>query len=270
MQLLKITQKLLTYLKAIIMNNIFNTSRFLFLFKRDIYENYKFILGTIFTVLSIFSVIILINVIIDPGDKNVSDVKGIFYASFFISAVFISGMAFSDFRNKEKTMLYLTLPASNFEKFLSNFLLTTIVFYIVFTIAFAIFNLLDIAIIKAITNTKINFFFPLDSSITDFFKVIIPTQSILLAGSATFKKTPLFFTTLYTFIFSLTLSIIILVITYYFIATNIEYQKGVFIFLDSNDTDNIISFKIIRIFIQYFMPVLFWIVTYLKIKEKEA
>ena len=51
------------------------------------------------------------------GDADAwSEMEGFYVAGFVIAGVFISGMAFTNLRSKEKTMTYLSLPASTVEK----------------------------------------------------------------------------------------------------------------------------------------------------------
>lgn len=103
------------------MNNVFNTSRFLRLYKQQVVLNSKLLLygmigycGVIFLVLSIIQI-----------DNIGNNLNNVFHPMmiFFVLAfgVLYTGYSFPSLRTKESTFSYLTLPASTFEKFIFEF-----------------------------------------------------------------------------------------------------------------------------------------------------
>ena len=122
------------------MKNIqsFSIKRILLLMQKTAYENVKFVLIGLVTVFGIFSIILFLNGL-DDGDAW-GKMQAFYVAGFIISGFFISGMAFTNLRTKEKTMSYLTLPASTLEKFISELLLTTVGFIVIYTAIFYVFN----------------------------------------------------------------------------------------------------------------------------------
>ena len=254
------------------MENIksFSFKRILLLMQKTLYENAKSVSIGLITVFGLFSFILIMSALKDAGawDK----LQAFYYVGLFIAGFFISGMAFSNFRNKEKTMSWLTLPASISEKLISEWLLTTIVYIIAYSAIFYAFNLI-VFLIGDVFNFDVNFINIFTKETLILFLHYIIIQSILLAGAATFKKIPLFFTISSLFIVGL-------IITFYLtiLALGIKGQFEVFNFngngIQSNnfnyDLQNHWLIKVPKIMYYYVTAPVFWIYTYFKIKEKEA
>ncbi|MCF6184005.1 MAG: hypothetical protein L3J56_05160 [Bacteroidales bacterium] len=132
----------------------FSFKRILLMMQKTLYENAKSVLTGLITVFGLFSFILFMSALKDG--EAWSKLQIFYYIGLFIAGFFISGSAFSNFRNKEKTMSYLTLPASSSEKFISEWLLTSIVYIIVYSIIFYIFNLL-VFLIGDVFNIQVNF-----------------------------------------------------------------------------------------------------------------
>lgn len=263
------------------MATYFNINRFLLILKRDVFENYKTAVFGILTALSITTFILTMAALNNWESNGVSlnDISGTSYvASFMIIALFFTGMAFRDFRNKEKTMHYLCIPASSFEKMLSMLLLSTLGLLIIFTALFAAFNILNMAIIAALpgdfTLTLLN---PFDKEIWSVLFTLLPLQAILFAGAATFKRMPIFYTALYTFVAGLIFTFLILFLAKYvfgdvikdlnFMDSDLSYLN-----LDTMESQkiSILSFDILSVLFTYLIAPIFWIVAWFKIKEKEV
>jgi len=263
------------------MDPYFNINRFLLILKRDVFENYKTAIFGILTILSISTFIITMSAINNFQDNGVSlnDISATSYmVSFMIIALFFTGMAFKDFRNKEKTMHYLCIPASSLEKMLSMLLLSTIGLLILFTVLFAVFNLLNMAIIAALPGDySLAMFNPFNK---DFYSVIyslLPLQAVLFAGASTFKRLPLFYTALYTFIAGLVYTFLILFLAKYVfgdVIQDLNFMDSELSYLNldtmENKTISILSFDFLKVLFSYLLAPIFWIVAWFKIKEKEV
>lgn len=262
------------------MNTYFNINRFLLILKRDVFENYKTAVFGILTALSITTFILIMSAL--NFVNSTVPLDHIYHTSFIISfmiiALIYTGMAFRDFRNKEKTMHYLCIPASSFEKMLSMLTLSTLGLLIVFTVLSVIFNLLDMAIIAALPgDASLSLFNPFNA---DFYKTILsalPFLSILFAGASTFKRMPLFYTALYLFITGLVLTFSILFLGKFVfgdLINNFEsmdsYQTLFGLDPYNRDSLSIVSFDILGFFLTYLLAPIFWIVAWFKINEKEV
>lgn len=239
--------------------------------QKTAYENARFTIIGISTIFGFFSVILFFSAL---NGANAWDKMNNFYvAGFIISGIFLSGMAFTNFRNKEKTMNYLMLPASTLEKLISELLLTTIVFAIVYTILFFVFNLAA-SLVASIYGLPTNFVNLMDLNVLEGFMYYVIFQSIFLAGSATFRRAPLFFT-----LFSLFVAWIAVFIFVVIISTSLKGEFENLAFNNFNigpntfpkeDIENHILVQIPKYMFYYLTAPLFWLVTYFKIKEKEV
>lgn len=261
------------------MNNYFNISRFILILRRDMYENYKTALGGLLTILSIFTVILLLVSLNSNQDMVEEFFNGLFIAGFFISGLFFSGMAFKDFRNKEKSMTYLMLPASQIEKFLSILTLSTIGFFISYLLIFSLFNVLNILIIGSLPfDLYLNMYNPFNKDIWAAIKIFLPIQAVFLAGAATFKKVPIFYTALFSFVTALIMfTILMLVMRYLATDFNISGFGNVDNVKITHEAETvtaefseIIPLYLMKIFFLYLMTPIFWVVAWFKIKEKEV
>ena len=125
------------------MNNIFNIRRFGLVLSKDFHEKWKKY-GLQF--LTMFGIVAVIFTWYPYGNGHVynNSLDGEFLnrellrcASFlfFGFGIFYASTLMDSMREKTKRIAYLTMPASNFEKFLSRWLIVTIGFIIAFFIA---------------------------------------------------------------------------------------------------------------------------------------
>ncbi len=102
--------------------NIFNTKRFIQLFKRDFYHNRQlYMLSTV----AYTGVILIVLSITQVGNglipHNTEIFQGFLIAFVSVFGILFVGHSFSAFRSKERTMSYLMMPGSHLEKFLLEF-----------------------------------------------------------------------------------------------------------------------------------------------------
>ena len=260
--------------KNIHMKNIqsFSIKRVLLLMQKTAYENIKFVLIGLVTVFGIFSIILFLNGL-DEGDAW-GKMQAFYVAGFIISGFFISGMAFTNLRTKEKTMSYLSLPASILEKFISELLLTTVGFIVIYTAIFYVFNF-AVYLIGSPFNLDANIINLFDMEVLEGFMYYVILQSVFLAGAATFRKAPLFFTSFSLFIAGIVILIFVVIIALGF-KEYIENLDTVNLQMDTGDYDietdmkNNFLVRFPKFMFYYLTAPIFWLVTYLKLKEKEA
>jgi hypothetical protein len=257
------------------MENIqtFSIKRIVLLMQKSLYENAKYVLTGLTTVFGIFTVVLFFSAL-DDGEawKNM---QNFYVIGFIISGLIVSGMAFTNLRTKEKSMSYLSLPASLLEKLISELLLTTIGFIIMYTIIFYVFNII-VYIIGAPFNLHANILNIFTSEVFEGYLIYIILQSVLLAGAATFRKAPLFLTLFSLFVAGMALVIIIVIIALSFKGyiehtglENINIDKNDFKLIGGNP-ENHWLIQIPKYMFYYVTAPLFWVVAYFKLKEKEA
>jgi hypothetical protein len=257
------------------MENIqtFSIKRIVLLMQKSLFENAKYVLTGLTTVFGIFTVVLFFNAL-DNGEawKNM---QNFYVIGFIISGLIFSGMAFTNLRTKEKSMSYLSLPASLLEKLIAELLLTTIGFILMYTILFYVYNFI-VLIIGTPFNLHANILNIFTAEVFEGYLIYIILQSVLLAGAATFRKAPLFLTLFSLFVVGTALLIILVIIALsfkgYLENTGLEN-------MNFNDQD----FKLIggdpgkhwliqipKFMFYYVTAPLFWVVAYFKLKEKEA
>ncbi len=257
------------------MENIktFSFKRIFLLMQKTVYENAKSILTGIITLFGIYSFILFISALND-GDAW-ANTEVFYYSGLIIGAIYVAGTAFTDFRSKGRTFSYLTLPASVLEKFIAEFLLINIGFFIGYTIVFYLFNTLMIIIGNFLMiDVHLANIFYYKSEIIKGIPVFFINQAIFLAGAATFRKAPLFKTISAMFIYGIFMTIILSLLFY--------SAKDVFTALPPYLGNHDIKFGISGTFGSELIPdkfqylfyiiltVSFWAYTYFKLKEKEV
>lgn len=120
-------------------NSFFSFSRFLHLMQNDFLLNYKKYLFTVVGALIVGYIILYMQMPTREfsPDFNVWNYSQIFLMCLLGLGAFI-GMSFPAFSSKTSSMSYLLLPSSNFEKFMSQFLIRIVfgtgLFFIIFWI----------------------------------------------------------------------------------------------------------------------------------------
>jgi hypothetical protein len=155
------------------MNNTFNIQRFSRLLNKQTKDNYASYLMSLVVLIGILVITMGITCLLDKGRFDSGTQVG-FYATFLILAGSIfTSMVFSDLGDKKKAIPALTLPVSHFEKFLVGWLYSFIIFFLVFTLSFAVVNFLVITVGNNYQIVQNEFMKPkLDST---------PTYAILMA-----------------------------------------------------------------------------------------
>jgi hypothetical protein len=249
----------------------FCLNRVFLLMQKTLYENIKYVIIGLSTIFTVFSVIIFFSQV---NEERSWEYMEVFYLTgYFISGIFISGMAFTNLRTKEKAMSYLSLPASTFEKYLSEWILTTFGFTILYTLIFYLFNF--ILLLFGTSYSSPNILDLTDYRIIDGFQHYFILQSLFLAGAATFKKVPIFYTGFTLFIVGMILSIFGLSLSFvlkeifeaYYVN---DFEKTMDIHFYNNSFTDLAIAKIPTYFYWYLMTPVFWLVGFFKLKEKEA
>lgn len=118
------------------MDNLFNIHRFNRLFIKHTAEHYKTYLMALAVLLGVLLLggSFMVYIIDQPIEVNAQSV--IFSGIYFLAGSIFTSTVFADFGDKKKAIASLTLPASNFEKFLVGWVWSYLVFSIIFIGAF--------------------------------------------------------------------------------------------------------------------------------------
>ncbi len=253
------------------MENIktFSFKRTALLMKKSIYERKSNVLKGFAILFGIFSMIYTIS---QFKHANPSEVLfTLYYIGLFVMGILVAGLAFPNFRTKEKTISYLALPASHFEKFIAEFLVSTIGFIVIYTITFYLFNILvilgskyygiDASIINVIVasadSVKIN--------TSEFLFSCLLIQAVFFLGATTFKKVPPVTTAFVWFIVNLLIIAYAVFLAWLFLSeTNGVNADKNELLLNSN------WFQIGKFMLYYLLVPALWVIAFLKVKEKEV
>ena len=249
-----------------------NIKRLGLLIKKDFIENISFVLKLIIIYLLIVFIFTIIQAINDIGfGKHIIETLELFYyAGLFIIGGIVAGFAFPALRKKEKAVFYLTLPVSTLERFLSYLILSLPGFFIIFSIIYFIFAFILRVFYGIFTDVDIRF------SKIDFDVIIgtyIRLNALLLLGAVWFKKTPPFFTALYTGIIVLFLGLFISIVIHILDIRSIPLE---YIFgsngswnWKASDMHPVWVLRILRFIYLYGLVLFFWFVSVIKLKEKQ-
>jgi len=250
----------------------FCIKRIILLIKKEFFENLKIVGIGFASIIGLIFVILMISGY--NGGLMWQHFNEIFNTTLLLGGIAIAGMAFADFRGKERTITYLTLPASHVEKSFTQLFLTSVGFVISFTAVFYISYLMFLGLGKMLFTFDIGTFNPFNEATYKIVFNLIVIQSLFLAGASYFKKVPVFFTGLYIFIFGLIFMSIVGVMAYYLSKSFAIPGNGSIMFSSVNANnitiDKLWTGKIIDIFLTYLLAPIFWAITYFNVKEKEV
>ena len=121
------------------LNRYFNPRRLYLQIKNDIFRNYRTWLITLGAITGVLMAIDLLPGVL-AGKPHVP--VETYYSLFIIVGFIFSSAAFVEMHDPQKGLVYMTTPASEFERFLSKFLITNISYIVLAFIYFTILTYL--------------------------------------------------------------------------------------------------------------------------------
>ncbi|MFT6054775.1 MAG: hypothetical protein ACJASP_001669 [Roseivirga sp.] len=187
----------------------------------------------------------------------------LFVLSLYITGFIFSGSSFIRLCSKQGTIDYLMIPASNAEKFITEFLLTTFMYHLFFLLTYWIFSVVANSIMNSVFQA---YFMPFSFNVAPHglsLMVYVFIQSIFLFGAASFQKIPL----IKTLVWAL-LVVAVIILLFYITASSIDYSKGT----DELAMNRLFYGSLVYYWQYLVIPVglVFWLLAFLKLKEKEA
>ncbi len=194
--------------------------RFLHIMKLDFFSNLKaFILPTS----AIFGIMFAL-LFISGGESNFVVSTPMFILLLYITGYRLSSRSFADIHHPTHSISFFMIPASQFEKFLSRLLLTSIVFLIFSVLSFFLFSLIIHGIAPLLWKKSIPIFNPFlhgsqslfdlkNPDMLQIYFTFIVTQSIFLTGSIFFKNHPMSKTFIFIILINFGLSILMGILT---------------------------------------------------------
>jgi hypothetical protein len=161
----------------------FNLKRFGLLIKNDLLVNKQIIFTSVATVAI---VLFLYALIFANGVANFHPIA--YLLLLFIGGFWTSSLAFKDLHDKQRNYIFLTLPCSNLEKFLSKLLLTSVGYVLCTLLGFYLLSLLVLAIDALLFHHGQAVFNPFRDNILFYLRDYIILQSVFFLGSVYFKS----------------------------------------------------------------------------------
>lgn len=196
----------------------FNLTRFGLLLKSDLFSNYRTIL--IFTA-SVASMLFLYSLIFSGGAMAGNFHPRIYLLLLFIGGFWTSSLAFKDLHDKQKNYVVLTLPCSNFEKFLSKLILTSVGYVCAITVGFYLLSLLVAGLDALLLHVGQSTFNPFRNGILYYIRDYLILQSVFLLGSIYFRKHSISKTILFLSCLAIVLVLFSLIVSVLFLGPHI-------------------------------------------------
>ncbi len=187
----------------------FNGGRFWHLIKNDLLTNYRTLMIAVGAALGLFLFANIISMI--SVDRVL--VLTVFYPLIlFIGGFIVTSQAFSDLHHPQRSYVYLTLPASNLEKFFSKLVLTTVGFVVFTLILYFLFSVFMSLVNLMLFGQSYPLFNPFGQTVWITIGIYAITQSLFLTGAVFFKRNALIKTLFTLFILQLVLSIFVAIV----------------------------------------------------------
>lgn len=258
-------------------NNIFSITRFGHLIKRYFVLNFRQLL--IENLAAIGFLGIVGGLTLHHTQQSGHQVLVIwFYLLMIVGGLIRTSNVFSELHKPEKSIQFLTLPASSFEKLLSAWLNTTVLFTIISIVAFHIAYPLSMLFSAWWFKTSVEWVNIFEYEI---WKVIIGyflIHTIFLFGSVYFKGKNFFKT-----IFSLFVLFLVFSIYHSLVGSAAMHEITTLLFEENSvDPSEVISAPgleeyvnstlqpIMKALFYYILPTFFLVLSYIKLKEREA
>lgn len=173
-------------------NQYFSAPRFGHLLRRELSQNKKSAL----MVAAVMFLILCINCLSWGYSRN-DGFHELFYPLFLLIGGFIlTSLSFSEMNHSIGRLFYLSLPASNLEKFASKWLITGLGYGIGFTVGYWLFSIIGNSLNHLFFNNNFEAFNPFTKENGLFFSVYLAVQTIFLLGAVYFRKYEIFKTVL--------------------------------------------------------------------------
>jgi len=263
-----------------IQNKQFSGKRIVWLLRNDLLSSVKIFLITAGTVIGI---LLIVN-IASAHTYYEWNFHSVFYpVTFLICGLITTSTVFRNMHKMNRGYQYLTLPASTAEKFLEKLILTTVGFTIFITAGYFIFSLLSAGLTTWFFGISHGIFNPFSGEALYYMALYIVMSSVIFFGAAYFRKLSIMKTLLSLFGLAFVFAVIAL------IAARLIFWKyfvgmGFFVSIDdsffnaialSSRYQTLLSFSnglsiFIRILFWAVMPLFFWFLGFLRIREKEV
>ncbi len=232
------------------------------------------------TVGAIAGLLLLIN-IASVRTSNTWDFHVIWYPLvLMIGGHVITSLSFKEMHDREKGYTYITLPASQIEKYLSKLIITSIGYVVISLAGYFLFSLLSTGVTELFFGMSHGLFIPFNPIVWQFIGLYIATHAVTFFGAVFFKKLHLLNTILWLTIIGIGLGFIALGIAKlvfwgWFPGFAIEINDDMIKFATGaqrmelqNFFDNLLA--TVKVLFYFIFPAFFWTTGYFRLRETEV
>ena len=218
-------------------------------------------------------IVMLVNILMGAASGNIYALYqskydiliNLYYIFLYIIGFKIASTAFYEIKRKNEKIAYLLLPSSMPEKYLCRLIMTTLLFFIKYTVAFYLGWLLSSVVNFWLFGLPLVFFNIYVPNFWNIIAVFVVLQSLFFLGGIYFRKFPIIKTVASIFLISVVIVIIMFFSALFFKVTGAVMSGN----LDVNYlTRSFIVIKYWYIGLFYaFIPIMCWLIGYFKFKE---
>lgn len=253
---------------------IFNPARAWQLLSNDFQINYKRIL---IGAGALFGILLLIGFVFgSDGGSNAPDFHySLFPFSFIAIGLVLTSFSFREMNSPHERQFYLSLPATNLEKFLVRWFEMVVLYPLFYIVLYYIFSLIFNTLTARYFGSIYDAFQPFSINVYVFFRVFLIAHSIFFLGAIAFQKYNFFKTAFFSFGLFI-LSVLIFVVLFRITFASF-FGEGLFSepVVEANINDSFKNFiettviPVSEFLVHWILPLFLWFVAYLKLTEKE-
>lgn len=259
------------------MNVSLNPRRIGILMRHDIQTNVKNLLSAAGSIATIVIVLFLLTSwTSDPGDTMSTFHDSLFLNFLLIGGFIVSSAVFAPMHEPTKGIHYMMLPGSTEEKYLARLLLTSVGWTILILVVYTAATVVATVIATPIFRSTPGVFLPIGRDIWLGVAGYLVSQSLFLFGSIYFKKAAFFKTVLVAWLTVMVLGIV------YLVTARIAFAEAFVGLFEAVNFEEVFTVTpqaeslvyglqtVGRILGWVVMPVFFWTVGLLRLRETEV
>lgn len=178
----------------------FNFNRFISLLNRQITLNLKTWMIAIGSIGGLMIFISFMMMISGAQENIINMYKTFGVVAFFITGLVFSSMSFSEMGTYSKSLQFITLPATRFEKYFTSWFISYVLFFLLSLISLVVFSMISSLLSVSIFHGTFEVLNPFTRELGEIMLGYFVAHSAFFAGSVWFKKAAFFKTLLTGFI----------------------------------------------------------------------
>ena len=169
--------------------SVFNPTRFLLLTRNDLWLIWMRVAVFIGSSLGIFIIILVIIVLHEEKfEEKIPNIPHeMAFLIVFVVLIPTAVVTFKEFHKTEDSYAWLTLPGSLLEKYANRLLLTSLGYYLIFTISYTLFFAIFDTYFRLFYNSTGILFNPFGRIVLDYLSLYLAAHALVLVGALYFK-----------------------------------------------------------------------------------